>query len=225
MIRINKALSHLGVCSRREADSLVAEGRVTVNGVVCKFGQQVNDDDIICVDKVQYNIKNIPTEKIWLFYKPIGVITSRCDTEGRKTVFDIVNVGERIISVGRLDINSEGLLLLTNSPSFASYAQTPGLWKRVYKVRVFGVLSDDIINSMANGMIIDGIKYKPIHVKILSNNAGKNVWCECTLEEGKNREIRKIFEHFGILVNRLIRIQYGPYKLDKLTPGEIKRVK
>ena len=220
-VRINKALSHLGICSRRNADKLINDGMVFVNGKACKCGQNIFETDIIIVNKKIYKLNNCPNEKIFMLYKPIGVLVSAKNEYGRKTVFDLIKTKERLISVGRLDINSEGLILLTNSPDFANYAESPkNQWIRIYKVRIFGNLTDNIIKQIEQGVIIDNIKYKPIKIKILSEKIVKNIWCECQLTEGKNREIRKIFLHFGILVNKLIRIKYGPYSIGVLKPGQ-----
>ena len=135
------------------------------------------------------------------------------------------SIGQRVISVGRLDLNSEGLLLLTNSGEFARYAESPNTgWERYYRVRFFGNINNDIVNKINNGITIDNIHYAPMMITNISNNKGLNNWCNCILKEGKNREIRKIFNYFGLQVNKLIRIKYGPYELRNLKIGEVKEV-
>lgn len=227
-IRLNKALSMFGICSRREAEDLIRNGLISVNGnVVTTMGHKISASDIVSFKDKDYSVLTTKKESsVWLYYKRLGLITTHSDPQGRPTVFDdvIPRIGERVISVGRLDINSEGLLLLTNDNTFANMAESPeNGWKRVYKVRIFGVLTKDIINRIKNGVTIDSIKYAPMNIKITSEDSKRNIWCECTLFEGKNREIRKIFAHFNIMVNRLIRTQYGPYSLGNMRPGEIKR--
>lgn len=226
-IRLNKALSMLGICSRRGAENLIRNGLIFVNGnVVTTMGYKISASDIVRFKDKDYSV--LTTKKkssVWLYYKKLGLITTHSDPKGRPTVFDdvIPRIGERVISVGRLDINSEGLLLLTNDNAFANMAESPeNGWKRVYKVRIFGVLTKDIIERIKNGVTIDSIRYAPMNITIISEDSKRNIWCKCTLFEGKNREIRKIFTHFNIMVNRLIRIQYGSYSLGNMKPGEIK---
>lgn len=220
-MRLNKFLSHHGVCSRRKADELIALGKVSVNGVVITTPYIVEKNDTILVDGHPINKKK--TSQKWLFYKPIDYITTHNDPQNRKTVFDHPNVQKlgHVISVGRLDINSEGLLLLTNDPSFAHYAESPQTgWERIYKVRVFGEINYKQLDELKNGIMIDKIKYAPILVSYEIKQS-KNQWITVTLTEGKNREIRKIMEHFGLKVSRLIRVTYGPYSLENMKPGDI----
>lgn len=226
--RLNKALSLLGICSRREGEKLIVKGLISVNNeVVTTMGTKIHNSDIIRFNNINYSLiesKNKPS--VWKYYKKIGTITTHRDPQGRPTVFDdvIPRIGERVVSVGRLDINSEGLLLLTNSNAFANMAESPkNKWQRVYKVRIFGELTEKSISTIEKGITIDSIKYAPMKIEIIANNK-KNIWCKCTLSEGKNREIRKIFAFFGLIVNRLIRIQYGQYTLDSMNPGEILKI-
>ena len=243
-MRLNKALAMLGICSRRDADRLIMSGEIFVNGeVITKVGTKVSMKDTIQVFGKIYTINNKKFPAIWLYYKPRGLITSHNDERGRRTVFDDVcsKINERVISVGRLDLNSEGLLLLTNDAAFARQAESPQAgWKRHYKVRVFGTLTEEIVNKVAKGITIDGINYAPIQITSLHDekfpknekvfgkantphgNTRMNHWIECVLLEGKNREIRKILNHFGLAVNRLIRTRYGIYELGSLKPGEVK---
>ncbi len=227
-IRLNKALSMLGVCSRRDADKFIKSGEVFVNNCqVNELGAKVSLNDKIRVCDREYIFDDKKQTKVWLYYKPVGLVTTHKDEKGRRTVFDDVRtkLNGRVVSVGRLDINSEGLLLLTNDSEFARYAESPKTgWKRHYKVRVFGDITEDILTQIRRGVVVDGIKYAPMEVSVLRETDGKNHWVECVLTEGKNREIRKIFEHFGLSVNRLIRIKYGEYELNDMKTGEILNV-
>jgi 23S rRNA pseudouridine2605 synthase len=226
-VRINKAISILGIASRRDADQLVERSRVYVNGTSAAIGQKIKNGDEIIVDGKSYIFRNDKSVKVWIYNKPTGIITSHKDQSGRQTVFDVVrqHVNERVVSVGRLDINSEGLLLLTNSGDFAGYAESPKTgWSRKYQVRIFGLLTDEILGQLRSGIKIDGTLYSSMSVNLIRKAGGKNCWIECVLYEGKNREIRKIFNYFGILVNKLIRVQYGPYYLGNLGLGEVKEV-
>ena len=224
-IRLNRALSMLGVCSRRDADKIIKSGEVFINNCqVTEIGAKVSSNDKIKVCDREYIFDDKKQTKIWLYYKPAGLVTTHKDEKGRPTVFDDVRtkLNERVISVGRLDINSEGLLLLTNDSEFAGYAESPKTgWKRHYKVRVFGDITGDMLTQMRKGVFVDGIKYAPMEVSVLRDTDGKNHWCECILVEGKNREIRKIFRYFGLYVNRLIRAKYGEYELNGMKPGEV----
>jgi 23S rRNA pseudouridine2605 synthase len=231
-VRLNKAISHLGITSRRQADSLISSGRIKVNGKInLILGTLISDRDIITFDNVNYTLTKKKETKVWRYYKPIGVITTHNDPLCRRTVFKEVaeKISDRVISVGRLDINSEGLLLLTNDPSFAHFAENPNTeWKRVYKVRIFGNLTKEIISEIQAGLTIKKMHYCPIKINFLQRNAPfqqektKNSWIVCELAEGKNREIRRIFAYFDILVNRLIRTAYGPYSLGDLQPNELR---
>lgn len=223
--RLAKFMAQSGACSRRDAERLIEEGRVTVNGDIVETPVTfVSSEDIINLDgkTISGQIK----EKVWLFYKPTGLITTHKDPEGRPTVFEYAAQKglPRVISVGRLDINSEGLLLLTNSTSLARQAELPSTgWKRTYKVRVFGPLQESALTALRKGITVEGMRYAPIEVDYdLNQGSGRNTWLFMTLTEGKNREIRKVLNHLGLQVNRLIRLSYGPYLLGDLKPGEIK---
>jgi len=224
-IRLNKALSMLGICSRRDADKLIKSGQVFVNNrQVTELGIKILQNDKIKISDKEYVLKHKTQTKVWLYYKPVGLVTTHKDERGRRTVFDAIRqkIRERVISVGRLDINSEGLLLLTNDNEFARHAESPQTgWKRRYKVRVFGDITEDILAQIRQGVSINGIHYAPIEITVLRETAGKNHWLECVLTEGKNREIRKIFECFGLAVNRLIRTQYGDFSLNDMRPGDV----
>jgi 23S rRNA pseudouridine2605 synthase len=219
----------LGVCSRREADKLIISGDIQINGTVCnELGSGIIDGDLISVRGIEYFFRSSDINaRVWLYYKPKGLIVTHHDKMGRKTIFDDLKtkINGRVISVGRLDLNSEGLLILTNSGEFARYAESPRTaWERCYNVRIFGKIDQTIIKNLRNGTIVNGVRYRPMIIKKLSHNSGincLNYWVDCILHEGKNREIRKLFGHFGIMVNRLIRYKFGPYELRNLKSGEV----
>jgi 23S rRNA pseudouridine2605 synthase len=224
-IRLNKYISLCGVCSRRDADRYIDQGRVCVNGTVAKQpAPLVDGSEIITVDGKP--IQTVDDVKVWAFYKPAGLVTTHRDEQGRETVFEYLReqgLDERVISVGRLDLNSEGLLLLTNNGEFSRFAESPQTeWKRVYRVRVFGDITNLDIDALQQGMTIDGVTYREVNVEPEKDFAqkGQNSWLQVTLTEGKNREIRRIMDYFDLSVNRLIRTSYGPYELGDLQPGE-----
>lgn len=225
-IRLNKAIATLGICSRRTADEFISKGMVCVNGIkITVLGTKVKKGDIVSVNGIEYGVGRNVSTSIWLYNKPVGLVTTHKDEKGRETVFDVVSemIGERVISVGRLDINSEGLLLLTNSSEFACKAEKSN-WERHYRVRVFGNMPKDFVDTVNQGIAIDGTCYSHIHVSVQSSEK-KHHWCLCVLKEGKNREIRKIFNHFGLQVSRLIRTKYGKYELGNLKSGTVKKIK
>lgn len=230
--RISKYLGRVGACSRREAERLIEQGCVSVNGsVITTPVTFVDDTDDIAINGISLSKKTENPRRVWCYYKPNGLVTTHNDPEGRPTVFDnLPKTMPRVISVGRLDLNSEGLLLLTNDGAFARMAEHPSTgWKRVYKVRVFGVFEKDMFNPLKRGVTIDGIHYKSVIIEIASdispNVMPRNFWLIITLTEGKNREIRRLMEYVGLRVNRLIRLSYGPFDLGSLKPGEIREYK
>jgi 23S rRNA pseudouridine2605 synthase len=222
--RIAKRLARSGVCSRRDAEKLIAEGRVSVDGKVLSTpATLVTDSSIITVDgKV---ISAPERTRVWRYHKPRGKLTTNRDPQGRPTIFDDLPPGiPRVISVGRLDFNSEGLLLLTNDGALARQLELPDTaWVRRYRVRAFGRVGDAEIARLAKGMTVSGIHYGGIETQ-LDRTQGDNVWLTMSLREGKNREIRKVLEALGLKVSRLIRIAYGPFQLGRLEPGEIEEV-
>ena len=225
LTRIAKLISDRGHCSRRKAEALISEGVVFVDGIKVESpSQKFLEDSEIIVDKKNIPL-NIEKPKLWIYYKPVGLITTHDDPQNRPTVFDNLPIkfDKKIISIGRLDINSEGLLLLTDSGEIARYFELPSSnLERIYRVRAFGKFTKEMAIEIEKGVTISGIKYRPgkiIHLKDKQNS--QNNWFEISLFEGKNREIRKIFRHFGLEVNRLIRISYGPYRLGELNPGNI----
>jgi 23S rRNA pseudouridine2605 synthase len=239
-IRLNKKIAESGIASRRGADRLIELGRVSVDGeIVTAPVFFVNAESEICVDGEKIGEK-FEELIIWKFHKPRGIITTRSDPRNRKTVFDFLrksaigpHADRRLLCVGRLDYNSEGLLLFTNSGDMARRMELPcsGL-KRVYRARILGRLTDEKIRELREGVIVDGIKYGSIDVSINSRNdnhpsisdgGSANSWITVTLSEGKNREIRKIMQHAGCVVNRLIRISYGPFNLGNLISGAVLR--
>ena len=222
--RIAKVIARAGLCSRREAERWIKAGRVTINGEVWK-DPAINIDT---VDGVEVDGVALPVNepvRVWRYHKPVGLLTTERDPEKRKTIFDFLPSDlPRVISVGRLDVNSEGLLLLTNDGELSRQFELPAMgWERHYRVRVFGRPQKDSLRALANGISVAGIRYAPIDVK-LDDRSGANGWLTMTLREGKNREIRKVCEYFGWRVNRLIRIGYGPFELGNLKRGEIEEV-
>jgi 23S rRNA pseudouridine2605 synthase len=222
MQRLAKAISNSGVCSRRDAEELIIAGKVKVNGsIVLSPATNVNDDNQIEV--LGKLINRLQTVRVWIYYKPVGLITTHKDPLARKTVFEELIGLPRVISVGRLDLNSEGLLLLTNSGDLARKFELPASkMKRIYKVRAYGN-PKSLLNNNYRNIKIDGIYYNLESIKLIQEGS-TNSWFEVILTEGKNREIRKIFEYFDLKVNRLIRTQYGEYVLGNLKAGEYKEV-
>lgn len=222
--RLAKFMARSGVCSRREAEELIKQERVTVNGeTVCSPAFNVEGTETVLLDG-----EKLPQQektRLWLYHKPAGLVTTHKDEQGRLTVFDSLPAGmPRVISVGRLDLNSEGLLLLTNDGSLARELELPGSgWSRRYRVRVHGRLDEKKLESLQNGVSVDGVSYGKVTAVIDSRN-GSNTWLTVTLSEGKNREIRKLMKYCGLDVARLIRVSYGPFQLGSLDKGEVKEV-
>ena len=220
--RIAKRIARSGVCSRREAERLIIEGKVKLNEkIVYQCNINVNKNDWISVDGKP--IPKIEQVRLWLFFKEKGFLVTNNDPNGRPTIFDKIKskVNNRMIAIGRLDINSEGLLLLTNSGDLARKLELPNSgFIRTYKVRVFGQIDKKKLTFLKKGIEIDGVKYKSISAK-LDNQQKSNAWITMAFNEGKNREIRKIMTYFGYSVNRLIRISFGPFSLKSLKPGDL----
>lgn len=222
--RIAKFIASSGFCSRREAEKLILEKRVTVNNTVLEtpaFLVSKNDQIIIDGKKLCSQSET----RLWAYYKPTRVITSHKDPQGRKTVFEILpKTLPRVISVGRLDFNSEGLLLLTNSGELAHKLEHPSAKiYRIYHVRVFGKIQKHMIEKLQKGISIDGINYAPCRIKIL-NQSFNNTWLEFMLTEGKNREIRNMLAFWNLKISRLIRVKYGNISLDNLSSGQLKEI-
>lgn len=222
--RIAKVLARAGVCSRRDAERLIAEGRVKVNGAVLTtpaFKPAPGDD--IRVDNAK--IAAIEPPRLWRYHKPAGLMTTHRDPNGRPTVFERLPTGlPRVVSVGRLDINSEGLLLLTNDGGLARHLELPATaLLRRYRARAYGRVTQEALDPLRDGILHEGVQYGPI-VATLERQQGGNCWIEVALTEGKNREVRRVLEAIGLQVNRLIRINYGPFELGQLQPGQAEEV-
>jgi 23S rRNA pseudouridine2605 synthase len=223
--RIAKFLSRAGVASRRDAERMIAEGRVRVNGKLLDSpAVKVTPADKVEVDGTPVAAPEVA--RLWRYHKPAGLVTTTRDEKGRETVFAALPEDlPRVMSVGRLDLNSEGLLLLTNDGAIKRRLELPTTgWLRKYRVRVKGAPSDAMLEPLRKGMEIDGQKYQAMEVR-LDRQQGANAWLTIGLREGKNREIRRAMESIGLNVNRLIRISYGPFRLGELKPGEIEEIK
>ncbi|MGF1651173.1 MAG: pseudouridine synthase, partial [Hyphomicrobiaceae bacterium] len=224
-LRIAKLISRAGLCSRRDAERWIAEGRVKLNGsVVSEPGTLVATTDQVLVDGEP--LPEAGEIRLWRYHKPKGLVTTHSDPEGRETVFEALPPDlPRVISVGRLDTNTEGLLLLTTSGPLARHLELPatGLLRR-YRVRAFGMVDQDRLDALADGIEIDGVRYGPIEAT-LDSVQGANVWLTIGLREGKNREVRRILESLDLTVNRLIRVSYGPFQLLDLEPGAVEVVR
>lgn len=222
--RIAKVMARAGLCSRREAESWIEAGRVSVNGKkLLTPACVVTPDDKIVVDGQVLPQKE--KTRLFLHHKPAGLVTTNKDEKGRETVFDRLPPGmPRVVSVGRLDLNTEGLLLLTNDGELARHLELPATgWVRVYRVRAHGNVTQERLDKLKKGMTYEGVKYGPITAS-LEKPQGSNVWLTMSLAEGKNREVRNVMEALGLQVNRLIRLSYGPFDLGTLTPGSVQEI-
>ncbi|MFT6072518.1 MAG: 23S rRNA pseudouridine2605 synthase [Alphaproteobacteria bacterium] len=222
--RIAKFLSRAGIASRREAERLIQDGVVSVNGAILDTPAFfVTDSDIIKVNDKTVSGKD--KTRLWAYYKPRGCLTSDSDPEERTTVFDLLPRGlPRLMAVGRLDYNSEGLLLLTNDGGFKRFLELPNVnIQRRYRARAFGRITQERLDVLAEGVVVDGMHYAPVYAE-LDKIQGQNAWVTFTLTEGKNREIRKLMTYLGYDVNRLIRTDYGACSLGKMTDGDVKEI-
>ncbi|WP_460272203.1 pseudouridine synthase [Celeribacter sp. ULVN23_4] len=223
--RIAKVMARVGVASRRDAEAMIEEGRVTVNGrKVTSPAFNVMPKDKIFLDGKEIGEPEPP--RLWLYHKPAGLVTTAKDEKGRETVFDkLPKELPRVMSVGRLDLNSEGLLLLTNDGEIKRRLELPDTgWMRKYRVRVKGTATEAMLEPLRKGVTIDGEDFQPMEV-VFDRQQGANAWLTVGLREGKNREIRRAMEHIGLTVNRLIRISYGPFRLNTLQPGQVEEVR
>lgn len=222
--RIAKFMARSGVCSRRQAEELIRQKRVTVNGEIVESPAfNVEGTEKILLDGEKLPQKEMT--RLWLYHKPAGLVTTHKDEKDRPTVFDNLPAGmPRVISVGRLDLNSEGLLLLTNNGELSRKLELPDNgWQRRYKVRVHGFVDAHKLAELQKGITVDGVAYAPIRAEVESAQ-GTNTWLLVTLSEGKNREIRKVMKAIGLEVSRLIRLSYGPFQLGSLRRGEVREV-
>lgn len=222
--RIAKFLARAGVASRREAEKLIEQGIVTVNGkTLTSPAVKVTPEMDIRVDGTRVGKPDAP--RLWRYHKPDGLVTTHKDPQGRPTVFDaLAGRLPRVISVGRLDLTTEGLLLLTNSGALSRRLELPSTgWARRYRVRAYGRTTQADLDRLKDGVEIDGVQYGPVRAT-LDQVQGGNVWITLSINEGKNREVRNLMRHLGLTVNRLIRIAYGPFQLGKLGKDEIEEV-
>ncbi len=223
--RIAKRIARAGVCSRREAEARITDGRVSVNGkIITSPALNVSLGDRIIIDGELLPARE--PAKLWRYYKPRGLVVSASDEKNRETVFDRLPSNlPRLISVGRLDMDSEGLLLLTNDGDLARHLELPATgWSRKYRVRVQGQVDEASLALLAKGLTIDGARYGSV-IATLDRQMPSNAWLTVAIREGKNREVRRIMEHLGHRVGRLIRISYGPFQLGELTEDSIEPVK
>jgi 23S rRNA pseudouridine2605 synthase len=226
--RIAKVIARAGLCSRREAEAWIGEGRVALNGAaLTNPAVNVRRDDKITIDGEP--LAHRARTRLFLFHKPRGLVTTARDPQGRPTIFDYLRehwpAGPRVVSIGRLDINSEGLLLLTNDGGLARVLELPATgWVRRYRVRAKGETDQTILDRLRDGLALDGVNYAAIEAT-LDRVAGANSWLTMALREGKNREIKRVLEHIGLQVNRLIRLSFGPFQLGLLAEGAVEEVR
>lgn len=224
-IRIAKYLARSGISSRREAETIIRAGRVKIDGrLVDNLATKVQAKEQVYLDNKPIAAPQVT--RLWLYHKPAGLVTTNRDPENRPTVFANLPANlPRVISVGRLDINTEGLLLLTNDGDLSRVLELPTTgWLRRYRVRAFGNIQQQQLDALKNGIVVDKIFYGPI-IATIEKQQGSNIWLNLSLREGKNREIKKVLHKLGLEVNRLIRVSFGPFQLGELAKGEISEVK
>ena len=227
--RLAKRMAGAGLCSRRQAETWITEGRVKIDGQLqLTPAITVTSDQKIEVDGNILPVIERP--RLWRYYKPRGLVVSHRDEKDRDNIFDTLSAEHgdrlpRLISVGRLDLDSEGLILLTNNGLLARYLELPATgWTRKYRVRMHGQVKAEHLNELGRGITVEGVKYRPV-IASLDRQTNSNAWINIALKEGKNREIRKLMQHFGYQVSRLIRISFGPFTLNKLEDGDIAEVR
>jgi 23S rRNA pseudouridine2605 synthase len=223
--RIAKVMARAGLCSRRDAEKWIADGRVSLNGKrLTSPATLVGPADDIAVDGQKVAGKE-PT-RLFLYHKPSGLVTTARDEKGRRTVFETLPKSlPRVVSVGRLDLTTEGLLLLTNDGELSRYLELPATaLVRKYRVRAFGRITQERLDKLKNGVTIKGVKYGPIEA-VRETKQGDNVWIEVSITEGKNREVRNVMQHLGLTVNRLIRTSYGPFHLGSMPKGGVLEIR
>lgn len=222
--RIAKVIARAGICSRRDAEKMIAEGRVALNGEpVTTPATKVGENDVIAIDGKP--LDEPEPARLWRYHKPSGLVTTHKDPQGRPTVFaNLPKNIPRVVSVGRLDFNSEGLLLLTNDGDLARRLELPASgWTRRYRARLFGKVAQTDLDKLATGITIDGVKYGPV-IADLERSKGVYSWALISLKEGKNREVKRVMERIGVKVARLIRVQFGPFHLGHLEPGQTEEI-
>ena len=223
--RVAKVIARAGLCSRREAEAWIGQGRVAINGsVITSPALNITVGDLVTVDGTPLPARE--RTRLFLYHKPRGLVTTHADPEGRPTIFGVLPKDlPRLISVGRLDLGTEGLLLLTNDGGLARVLELPATgWLRRYRVRAHGAVTQDALDRLRKGVELDGIRYGAIEAT-LDRPQGSNVWLTFAIREGKNREVRNVLGHLGLQVNRLIRLSFGPFQLGELPPGGIEEVK
>lgn len=224
--RIAKVIARAGFCSRRDAEKWIADGRISVNGkTITSPALNIIPSDRVIVDGKPLSKESSKTVRLFRYYKPTGLVTTHKDEKGRPTVFE--NLPEdlpRVISVGRLDLNSEGLLLLSNDGDLSRHLEMPSTgWTRRYRVRAYGRIEQATLDRLAHGITIEDVRYGPIKA-VIDQTQGDNTWMTVSLTEGKNREIRRVMAHLDLQVNRLIRLSYGPFQLGNLKKGHVEEI-
>ena len=222
--RVAKLIARAGLCSRRDAERLIAEGRVKLDGkTLTQPGTAIDDPRRLLVDGKP--LAAAERARLWRYHKPAGLVTTARDPQGRPTVFDnLPDHLPRVIAVGRLDLTSEGLLLLTNDGALARHLELPATgWVRRYRVRVHGFADPKRLERLKDGATVDGVRYGPVEAALERQKRG-NAWLTMALTEGRNREVRKLCESMGLTVSRLIRVAYGPFQLGLLPRGEVEEV-
>ena len=222
--RIAKWVALAGVASRRDVEKLIAEGRVKLNGApVDHPATFIQPGDIVQVNGAVVDVPD--RARLWRYHKPEGLVTTHRDPDGRTTVFEKLPLEmPRVVSVGRLDLNSEGLLLLTNDGTLSRRLELPANgWARRYRVRVHGAVDPRALTGLANGVVVEGVKYGAIDAAI-DAKSGSNTWLSVSLNEGRNREVRRVMTHLGLQVTRLIRVAYGPFQLGNLERGAVDEI-
>lgn len=232
-MRLNVFLQKAGVGSRREAERLVADGRVSVNGVTAEPTTPVEETDEVMVDGKPVAPSAAPLPRLFMLNKPLDVLVTTYDSQGRDIVYDLPAFDPknhrkplpRLMNVGRLDVNSEGLLLFSSDGPLAQAMMSPQTaLERIYRVRVHGRLTTQQLERLSRGVTANGVTYRGANVTEEKAPTGKNTWYQVILTEGKNREIRKLMEHFGCVVNRLIRTDYGPFHIGELETGKLREI-